>query len=153
VLFQRLPIGEGVRRQIVYEAPAVVIAQYAVSCAFAVRALRATFDQIDPRAERVALTLGCSRAQAFFRVALPQARRGMVTAAALAWARAVGEFGPILVFAGATRLRTEVLSTSVFLYLSTGELAEAVAVSLLMIAAAMFVLVLMRLCDLPAGRR
>ena len=130
---------------VTYQIPAVILAQFAVSAAFAVRTLRVSFEQINPRAEQVALTLGCTRAQAFWRVALPEARRGVLTAGTLAWARALGEFGPILVFAGATRMRTEVLSTSVFLELSVGRLEAAVAVSLLMIAAAVLVLTLMRL--------
>jgi len=131
--------------RITFAAPAVVLAQFAVACAFAVQTLRATFDQIDPRPEQVALTLGCRRSQAFFRVVLPQAWRGMVAALTIAWARSLGEFGPILVFAGATRMRTEVLSTTVFLELSVGQLESAVAVSLLMVVAAMLVLGVVRL--------
>jgi molybdate transport system permease protein len=106
--------------------------------------MRATFDQIDPRTESVALTLGCSRAQAFWKVALPEARRGVLTAATLAWARSLGEFGPILVFSGATRLRTEVLPTSVYLELSIGKIETAVAVSLLMVGFAAVALILLR---------
>jgi molybdate transport system permease protein len=106
--------------------------------------MRATFDQINPRCERVALTLGCTRSQAFWNVVLPEARRGMLTAATLAWARSLGEFGPILVFAGATRGRTEVMSTSVFLELSVGNIEGAVAVSLIMVVAAILVLVIVR---------
>ena len=74
--------------------------------------------------------------QAFSRVVLPEAHRGMLTAATLAWARSLGEFGPLLVFAGATRNKTEVLSTTVFLELSIGDLEAAVAVSLIMVVAA-----------------
>ena len=129
---------------ITYRWPAVVLAQFAVACAFSVRTMRVTFDQIDPRAEDVARTLGCSRGQAFIQVAMPQAWRGVVAAATIAWARALGEFGPILVFAGATRFRTEVLSTSVFLELSVGELDSAVAVSLLMVVMAILVLSVLR---------
>ena len=129
---------------VTYRWRGVILAQFAVSCAFAVRTMRVTFDQINPRAEDVARTLGCTRAQAFLTVALPQAWRGMITAATIAWARALGEFGPILVFAGATRFRTEVLSTSVFLELSVGQLDAAVAVSLLMVAMAVIVLLLLR---------
>ena len=88
----------------------IVLAQFPVAAAFAIRTLRGTFDQISPRYEAVALTLGCNRGQAFTRVVLPQAGRGMLTAGTLAWARALGEFGPVLVFAGATRGRTEVLA-------------------------------------------
>ncbi|MDG1872481.1 MAG: ABC transporter permease [Mariniblastus sp.] len=130
---------------VTFRWPAVVLAQFAVACAFAVKTMRVTFNQIDPRAEEVARTLGCSRGDAFVRVALPQAWQGIITAFTIAWARALGEFGPILVFAGATRMRTEVLSTTVFLELSIGELGSAVAVSLLMVAMAIVVLVVLRL--------
>jgi molybdate transport system permease protein len=81
-------------------------------------------------------------------VAKPEARRGIFTAATLAWARALGEFGPILVFSGATRLRTEVLPTSVFLELSSGNIGAAAAVSLLMVVTALVVLVAARVFGL-----
>ncbi len=129
---------------VTYRWPAVVLAQFSVACAFAVRTMRVTFDQISPRAEDVARTLGCTRGQAFMLVALPQAWRGIIAAGTIAWARALGEFGPILVFAGATRMRTEVLSTTVFLELSVGQLDAAVAVSLIMVLMAIIVLVLLR---------
>lgn len=131
--------------RVTYRQPAVILAQFAVACAFAAQTMRVTFDQIDPRAEQVALTLGCRRSQAFLQVVLPQAWRGLVAAFTIAWARSLGEFGPILVFAGATRMRTEVLSTTVFLELSVGQLEAAVAVSLLMVLAAMAVLGIVRL--------
>jgi len=146
ILFQFVPDSlRGFREAIVYQVPAVVIAQYMVACAFAVRTMRATFDQIDSRREQVALTLGCSRAQAFGLVVLPEAWRGILTAGTLAWARALGEFGPLLIFAGATRRKTEVLSTTVFLELSIGNLEAAVAVSLIMVASAVIVLVVARM--------
>jgi molybdate transport system permease protein len=78
------------------------------------------------------------------RVALPEAGRGKLTAFTLAWARALGEFGPLLIFAGATRNKTEVLSTTVFLELSIGDLEAAVAVSLIMVFAAVAVLLVTR---------
>lgn len=129
---------------VTFAVPAVILAQFMVACAFAVRTMRVTFDQIDPRHEQVALTLGCNRGEAFRTVVLPEARRGMVTAATLAWARALGEFGPILVFAGATRMRTEVLPTTVFLELSIGNIEAAVSVSLIMVFAAVWVLITAR---------
>lgn len=139
-------------QRITYGQPAVVLAQFAVACAFAVQTMRVTFDQIDPRAEQVALTLGCRRSQAFLQVVLPQAWRGVIAAFTIAWARSLGEFGPILVFAGATRMRTEVLSTTVFLELSVGQLEAAVAVSLVMVLAAMLVLGIVRLVGTEADR-
>jgi molybdate transport system permease protein len=142
ILFQFLP--RSLSNWVVYEIPAVILAQFMVACAFAVRTMRATFDQIDFRREKVALTLGCSRFQAFTQVVLPEARRGILTAGTLAWARALGEFGPLLIFAGATRMKTEVLSTTIFLEISVGDTAAAVAVSLLMVTGAMIVLIIAR---------
>jgi molybdate transport system permease protein len=136
---------------VMFAIPGVILAQYAVACAFAVRTMRVTFEQIPVRREQVALTLGCGRAGAFFRVVLPEARRGVLTAATLCWARALGEFGPILVFAGATRMQTEVLPTTVFLELSVGNLYAALAVSLLMVVAAVAVLLIVRAYGLRGG--
>jgi molybdate transport system permease protein len=159
ILFH-LPIGgvkledwlnQNLGLQVTYAVPGVVLAQFAVAGAFAVRTLRITFEQISPRFEAVALTLGCSEAGAFWRVALPQAWRGILAAFTLAWARSLGEFGPILVFAGTTRMKTEVLSSTVFLELSTGSLENAVAVSMLMVGVALVVLLVLR--SLGAGRR
>jgi molybdate transport system permease protein len=127
-----------------YHIPSVILAQFSVAAAFAVRTMRVTFDQINPRAEHVALTLGCTRNQAFWMVLMPEARRGLLTAATLAWARSLGEFGPILIFSGATRFRTEVLPTTVFLELSIGNLESALAVSILMIVVAIVVLIVTR---------
>lgn len=131
--------------QVTYAPLAVVLAQFVVSAAFAIHSMRLTFLRIDPRPEAIAMTLGCRRSQAFWKVAFPQAWRGAIAAFSIAWARALGEFGPILVFAGATRMKTEVLSTTVFLELSVGRLEAAVAVSLLMVTAAVVVLGIVRL--------
>src|SRR6185503_17625693 len=111
---------------VTFAIPSVILAQFSVACAFAVRTMRVTFEQINPRNEQVALTLGCTRSQAFWSVVLPEARRGILTAATLAWARSLGEFGPILIFSGATRMKTEVLSTTGFLELSIGNLYAAI---------------------------
>ncbi len=157
ILFSTPP-GRGVQRfvQVTYAIPSVIIAQFAVAAAFAVRTMRVAFDQISPRQEQVALTLGCSRSQAFWRVVLPQARQGVLTAGTVAWARAMGEFGPVLVFSGTTRGYTEVLPTTVFLELSTYSLEGAVAVSVLMVIVALVVLLIVRVYGMkgaPVGGR
>jgi molybdate transport system permease protein len=148
IILFRTPLGDFIETHILQftlAVPGVILAQFSVACAFAVRTLRVTFDQIDPRREQVALTLGCSRGQAFWRVVLPEARRGLVTAATLAWARALGEFGPVFAFAGVTRLRTEVLASTVYLELNEARIERAAAVSLMMVGVAALVLVIVRL--------
>lgn len=134
--------------RVTFEIPSVILAQFMVACAFAVRTMRVTFDQIPVRHEQVALTLGCSRGQAFWLVVLPEAGRGMLSAATLAWARSLGEFGPLLIFSGATRMRTEVLPTTVYLEMQAGNLKAALAVSLLMVLMAVVVLVTARVLGL-----
>ncbi len=145
ILFRQTPIKYiDDRFPIAFFVPAVILAQFSVACAFAVRTLRATFDEIPTRHEDVALTLGCSRSQAFWLVVLPEAKRGLLTAATLAWARALGEFGPILIFAGTTTGRTDVLPIAVHSEFAAGRLPEAVVVSLMMVAIALTVLILFR---------
>lgn len=136
---------------VTYAVSGVVLAQFTVVTALAVRTLRVSFDTITPRTEDIARTLGCTRAGAFWRVTLPEARRGILSAFTLAWARALGEFGPVLVFCGATRHRTEVMPTAVFLELSVGNLEAAVAVSLLLVAVAVAVLLVLRAFGVKAG--
>lgn len=134
--------------EFVFQRKGIVLCQFLVSASFGIRAVKLTFDGIDPRLEHVAMTLGCSRAGAFFRVALPCARRGVITGAILIWARAFGIFGPLMVFVGAIRNRTEVLPTTIFLEQSVGRIEVALAVAILMLALATAALVGIRIVGL-----
>jgi molybdate transport system permease protein len=147
LIFFQTVVGHLIERVMpfTYTVAGVVLAQFVIGAAFAVRTMRGTFEHLSERPENVALTLGCTRARAVWLVTVPAARRGMFAAASIAWARSLGEFGPILVFAGATRMKTEVLPTSVWLELSVGNLEAAIAVSLVMVALAIVVLASVRL--------
>ena len=134
---------------ITYEIPAVILAQFTVVTAFAIRIMRRCYAQIDPRPEQVAQTLGASDYQTFAKVAFPQSYGGMIAAFTLAWARAIGEFGPVLIFAGTTRLKTEVLPTTIYLSFQSGDLKSAVSASMILISIALVVLILVR-CFAPA---
>ncbi|MCE1246022.1 MAG: ABC transporter permease [Firmicutes bacterium] len=142
LLFRLMP--EKLSFAVIYEVPAVIIAQITVITAFAVRITRAVFEQVNVRYENVAMTLGCTRWQAFVKVLLPQVLPGLISAFTLCWAKALGEFGPILIFAGATRLKTEVLTTSVYLELSTGNIETAVSIALVMILFSSLILFIVR---------
>lgn len=146
LIFFQTPLGQNIEKVLsfTYTVAGVVLAQFVVAAAFAIRTMRSTFDHLPARPENVALTLGATRFQSLWYVALPAARRGMLAAFCIAWARSLGEFGPILVFAGATRMKTEVLPTTVWLELSVGNLDSAVSVSLAMICIAILVLLSVR---------
>ena len=147
LVFFNTPPGAAINNnviQFVFSAPGIVLAQFTIISALAVRLLKSTFDSIDPRYERVARTLGCSQPEAFFRVTLPLARDGLIASGILTWARAVGEFGATVTLAGATAFRTETLPTAIFLSLASADIEKAIAVIFVLIIIAVAALLLIR---------
>ncbi len=150
VFFQTAPgrFLEGLGLTFMFQRKGIILCQVLDSASFGIRTVKLAFDGIDPRLEHVAMTLGCGRAAAFFRVALPLARRGIVIGGILVWTRAFGIFGSLMVFVGAVRMRTEVLSTTIYLEQSVGRIEVALAVAMLMVGLATVALVLVRLVGL-----
>jgi molybdate transport system permease protein len=134
-----------------YTVPGIILCQFVVSASYGIRGAKAAFDAVDRRFEDLALTLGCTPGQAFRWVALPMARNGIVAGAIMAWAHAVGLFGPLMVFAGSTRMKTEVMPTTIYLEFTVGHLEVALAVALLMLA--MATVALLAIHALAPGRR
>ena len=91
----------------------------------------------------VARSLGASPARAFFAVALPLARPGWSAAAAMAWARALGEFGATLMFAGNLPGKTQTLPLAIYTALES-DLRAAQALSLLLVVVAFALLLVLR---------
>lgn len=100
--------------QIPFTTTAVVIAQVVVASPFYVQAAANAFRKVDFDTIVVARTLGASSSAAFLRVAVPIALPGLGVGAALAWARALGEFGATLLFAGNMRGRTQTMPLAIF---------------------------------------
>jgi molybdate transport system permease protein len=147
LVFFRTDAGRAIQStgwKFVLEQKGIVLCQFLVSASFGIRAVKLTFDGIHPRIEHVAMTLGCTRTGAFFRVALPMAWRGIIVGGILIWTRAFGLFGPLQVLVGAVPNRTEVLPTTMYLEQSVGHLEVALAVALLMLALATVALVIVR---------
>jgi molybdate transport system permease protein len=122
---------------------AVVLAQVFVAAPFYVQAAASAFAAVDDRLLVVARTLGASRTRVLFAVALPLARRGLVAGAALAWARALGEFGATLMFAGNLSGRTQTLPLAVYTALE-GNLAASQALAVLLVLVALALLLVVR---------
>jgi molybdate transport system permease protein len=147
LVFFNTPVGEGIENHTVrftFAVPGIILAQFVVISALAIRLLKSTFDSIDPRYEQVGRTLGCSKPAAFFRITLPLAKNGLIASSILTWARAVGEFGATVTLAGATPLKTETLPISIFLSLATADVEKAVAVILVLIIIAVVALLVIR---------
>jgi molybdate transport system permease protein len=147
LVFFRSPFGKAIEASginFIYTFNGIILSQFLVSASLAVRTMKLTFDGIDKRIENVALTLGCSRWQAFSRVTLPMARNGMIIGAVITWARVVGLFGPLMIVAGAIRGKTEVLATSIYLELSIGRIEVALSIAFIIISVFVLGLILFK---------
>lgn len=127
-----------------FTTAAVVLAQVVVSAPFYVQSAATAFRRVGTSSLLVARTLGASPWVAFARVALPSARPGLVSGAGLSFARAVGEFGATLLFAGNLGGITQTMPLAIFQALEV-DVRVAVALSLLLAGASVLVLRLMQL--------
>lgn len=123
---------------------AVILAQIVVSAPFFVQAAANAFRKVDPDTLIVARTLGASPAIAFLKVALPIALPGLIVGASLAWARALGEFGATLLFAGNMTGKTQTMPLAIF-YALESDVRLAVVFSLVLAALGAVLLVGLRL--------
>jgi molybdate transport system permease protein len=149
VFFSQTAVGRWIQEDLglefVFQPKGIVLCQFLTAASFAIRSAKTAFDDVDRRYESVALTLGCTRCGSFWRVSLPLARNGIIAGGILTWARAFGLFGPLMIFVGSFRGRTEVLSTTIFLEQSVGNLEVALAIALLLIFIALVALTAIRL--------
>jgi len=136
-----------------YAVPGILLAQLTVVCALTVRLLKTAFDDVPPRLEAIARTLGSTRWRAFRRVTLPLARRAIFTAFVISFARAFGEFGATLTVAGAAPGPRETLPVSVFLRYSSLEVGKAAGLILLTMLLAFGVILVLRVLTSPDLRR
>lgn len=118
---------------VIFTPLGIIVAEVFVNLPYMVRIMRSAFASINPRFEHVAKTLGCTEAGAFFHVTLPMARHGLIAGTVITWSKAMGEFGAVLMLAGATTMRTETLPIALYLNISTGDVDLAVAAATILI--------------------
>ena len=121
----------------------MILAQSFVCLPFYVRAAQAGFRSVDPELERVAYTLGVSPLRTFLRVTVPLAFPALLSGGVMAWARALGEFGATIMFAGNLRGRTQTMPLAIYLAMES-DLPAALALSALLILVSFSVLLCMR---------
>jgi molybdate transport system permease protein len=106
---------------VVFTWKAVVLATAVMSFPLLVRSARTSFEEVDPRLVGLARTLGSGPLGAFLRVTLPLARRGILAGTALAFSRALGEFGATILVAGNIPGRTQTLALAIFQEVQSGR--------------------------------
>jgi molybdate transport system permease protein len=121
------PVYELLGVSIIFTFWAAVIAAVVVALPLFIKFAQAAFHGVDPELEAVARTLGAGPIATFFRVTVPVAWRGLVAGAVLCFARALGEFGATLMFAGNIPGRTNTMTLEIWSSYQAGDDTRAVA--------------------------
>lgn len=141
------PLFETVGVVVPFTPFAVVLSQVVVSAPFFVQAASNAFRKLDVDTLIVARTLGASAAATFFKVVVPISSSGLIVGASLAWARALGEFGATLLFAGNMPGQTQTMPLLIFTALES-DVRLAVVFSIVLVALGATLLVLLRVAPL-----
>ncbi|MCU1358590.1 MAG: molybdenum transporter permease subunit [Acidimicrobiales bacterium] len=129
--------------QLTFTTAGAIVAETFVAMPFFVITVEGALRGMDQRFEQVAGTLGAGRVTVFRRVTLPLIAPSLAAGTVLAWARALGEFGATITFAGNVAGRTRTLPLAVYLQLE-GDRDSAIALSLVLLAVSLVVLVALR---------
>ena len=132
-----------------FTTAAVVMAQTFVAAPFYVRAAKAGFGSVDRGLEQMSALLGVSSLRTFFRVTLPLAAPSLFGGALMTWARALGEFGATIMFAGNFQGRTQTMPLAIYIGLES-NLDSALALSMILIVVSFGILAAVRLVS-PKG--
>jgi sulfate transport system permease protein len=125
----RSPVGIDVA----YTRTAIVLALLFVTLPFVVRTVQPVLQELDPEAEEAARSLGASDAATFRRVILPNILPGILSGVTLAFAKAVGEFGSLVIITGNLPYKTEVSSVYIFGRIEGGDTAAAAAAAVVLL--------------------
>lgn len=131
--------------QVAFSATAVVLAQVFVSAPFFIRTARAGFLRVDRDLEETAADLGATPWVAFRRITLPLARNSLAAGAVIAWARALGEFGATILFAGNRRGVTQTMPLAIYERYGSGDLPSAIVMSVVLLGISAVFLLAVRL--------
>ncbi|HEU0243834.1 MAG TPA: ABC transporter permease [Candidatus Limnocylindrales bacterium] len=131
--------------EIPFTVVAVVIAQLFVAAPFYIRSARTGFASVDHDLEDAARVDGASERQLFARVTVPLASSALAAGLVMSWARALGEFGATIMFAGNVEGRTQTLPLVVYSEFQSGNLDASIAAAAILVLAAFGVLVAVRL--------
>lgn len=138
------PLGEralGFDLDLLFTWKGAVLASAVMALPLVVRTARLAFEEVDPRLESMARTLGLGPLRTFAEVTLPLARRGLAAAAVLGFTRALGEFGATVIVAGNIPGETQTLALAIFSDMQVGRDSEAmtlVAITVVLAFAALW---------------
>jgi molybdate transport system permease protein len=127
-----------------FTTAAVVLAQIFVSAPFYVKSAKSGLEAVDQNLEQVAATLGASRLEVFRSVTVPLALPALLGGMVMAWARALGEFGATIMFAGNFSGRTQTMPLAIFQAMESGDLDATLTLSIILIVVSFSVLLIFK---------
>ena len=136
LLFSRTPIGDAIQYfgiRIAFTKIGVIVAQTFTAMPYATRVVYSAFEDVNRRYELVSMSLGYTKFETFSRVTLPLARNGILASTIITFARCMGAFGSVLILAGGTYMKTEVLPITLYLNISYGNLGMAITSGMVLI--------------------
>jgi sulfate transport system permease protein len=145
---QRSPIGIN----IAYTRTAIVVALAFVTLPFVVRSVQPVLRELDREAEQAAMSLGATPFVTFRRVILPALVPAIASGCSLAFAKAVGEFGSVVLISGNIPLKTQVASVAIFGHLEPGDTKGATALAVLLLGISLGLLLLIGVLERLARR-
>jgi sulfate/thiosulfate transport system permease protein len=138
-------------KDVAYTRAAIVLALLFVTLPFVVRAVQPVLIELDREMEEAAASLGASAATTFRRIILPNLAPAIVSGAALGFARAVGEFGSVILISGNIPFKSQVASVFIFSQVESDNTAGAAAVSVVLLGISVLVLLGLRRVGRPRG--
>ncbi|GAB3195643.1 sulfate ABC transporter permease subunit CysT [Nocardioides hungaricus] len=132
---------------------AVTLALAFVTLPFVVRAVQPVLEELEADVEEAAASLGAGRSTIFRRIILPSLVPAIAAGAALSFARAISEYGSLVLLSGNRPNETEVVSVRVLSFIENGSYASAAAVASVMLAVALFVIVVLDIVSRRVSRR
>ena len=131
----------------------VALALAFVTLPFIVRTVQPVLEELEPDVEEAAASLGAKRGTIFRRILLPSLVPAITAGAALSFARAISEYGSLVLLSGNRPNETEVVSVRVLSFIENGSYASAAAVASVMLAVALFVIVVLDIVQRRVSRR
>ncbi len=152
LIFFNTSMGEWVQNNVmmfVFEVSGIVLAQFVTTAGIATRLIKTSLDEIPLRYEDVARSLGATPLKVFLTVTMPLSKKGIIAAAILSWAKAIGEFGATIMVAGSMAMKTETIPIAIYMRLSSADITGTIVMIIILLVIGMSVLSAVRFLGLP----
>jgi len=156
LLFGRRGIGDALYNifnlDFIFTTKGIILAQVFINLPFSIKMISTSLEEVNQKKLFIARTLGCNEFQAFVHILLPSLKKGIVSSTVITWSKALGEFGAVMMVAGTTRMKTEVIPTAIYLNMATGDLDLAIGTATILIMLSLSCMLVFNLLT-SSGRR